>query len=132
MIGIERSEESGSGSFRGFEVGPIPRLLPHADANVCCSARFTGPFTGADVKLPNVCFKGAGFNPISANVAESGETPIIPGDISIDTAGFVRLSDCVVGDPSGITVTMSHGISVDGPRPNGAEQFVFAFDGEAF
>jgi cysteine-rich repeat protein len=122
LIPLEQSDLSGNGVFQGIELGPLPRSFPigGGTAAVCCNATISDD-AGTLVSLPDVCARPFDFQPISENVAEAGETPIIPATVSFDHPGTLHLSNCVSQDADGTMVNVGEGE---------VAQFLFAFHGQ--
>jgi hypothetical protein len=74
FLSLEFSEFSGNGEFEGFEIGPLSN---QGSPKVCCDAAYIDNLE-VRVSLPDVCWDCVGFAPISDNVAEEGETSLIP------------------------------------------------------
>jgi len=125
FIGL--ASPNGNSTFRESEVGPIPAALPDGHA-VCCDAVY---FDNLEtfVSLPNVCLTCSETAKIAENDAlKAIDLPaIIPASIPADTSGFVRLTNCVVGDdtdgilPIGDTTIATRSL----------QTFLFAFHGQA-
>jgi hypothetical protein len=120
FITTEFSEFSGNGRFQGSEIGPITFT---GSPKVCCDAAFIDNLE-VTVSLPDVCFDCVGFAPISDNVAEAGETSLIPPTTAVNSSGLLQLTNCTVQDPEGTTDRTSIGESSQ-------TQFIFAFHGQA-
>jgi hypothetical protein len=122
LIALESSPESGNGLFLGTEFGPVPRGLGMpGNPRVCCNASFTDDLSNA-ISVPDVCFQGVGFRPLTANAAEVGETPIIPGSVTLSSAVTLRLEHCISRDGDGTQVPLGSG---------DFRQFLFVFHGHA-
>ena len=125
VILIDVESAAGNGAFLDSEIGPIPRSFQRSNgtrAHVCCDVAYIDNIE-ARISLPDFCFDCVGFDPISDNVAEAGETSIIPPATTITTSGFLHMTNCIAAtsDPTA------------DPDLLGAdfEQFLFAFHGMA-
>jgi len=127
LLAIEASEDSGNGLFVGSEVGPVTRTFNLAGgdtAGVCCDVAYVDNVE-ARISLPDFCFNCVGFAPITSDLAEEGETAIVPPITTIDSSGFLHLTNCI---------TQQNDPSEGGPELLGSvnsDQFLFGFHGMA-
>jgi hypothetical protein len=106
----------------GAEIVPIAHPSAALDgAHVCCDVSFTDNLeTG--FSLPSFCFDCVGFAAIASNVANPGDTPLVPPTTAATSGGFVTLRNCRSGNFDGSTGNVGEG---------DFEQFLFAFHGQA-
>ena len=81
FLTVEFSDQSGNGRFQGSEIGPITFS---GSPKVCCDATFIDNLE-VQVSLPDVCFDCVGFAPISDNLAQEGETSLIPPTTAVNS-----------------------------------------------
>jgi len=120
FITVEFSEFSGNGDFEALEIGPVSS---QGSPKACCDAAYIDNLE-VRTSLPDVCFDCVGFAPISDNVAEEGETSLIPPTIAATTSGVLELTNCTALDPT-------HDTSDLLDLGDNDEQFIFAFHGQA-
>ena len=127
LLAIEFSADSGNGEFIGSEVGPLTRSFQLSDgtfARVCCNVAYVDNVESR-ISLPDFCFNCVGFAPITSALATEGESAIIPPITTINSPGFLHLTNCESQqvDPSdgGPTLLGSEN----------ADQFLFGFHGMA-
>jgi hypothetical protein len=122
LIGV--TFPGGNGAFFESEIGPIPALLP-GGAAACCDADVFDNLENF-VSLPDVCFTCTGFAPIADSVAiDEDDVSLIPPTTAVDSSGFLRLNNCLVGGSEGPNPI------ADGVGADGNPAFIFAFHGMA-
>jgi len=120
VITLTIEEAAGNGRFAEDELGPIRADLPDGN-HVCCNVTFTDNLE-ITTSLPDLCLECVGFNPISdLQAVAGGDASIIPPNTTIDSPGFVRLSNCEVLDVDGLVGEFSSDVA----------QFLFAVHGQA-
>jgi len=126
LLGIE--ELQGVGNF-GNEIGPMIKGNP----TVQCNATVYDNLENAR-SLPNVEFNCSGFAPIADKFIASGDTTtksILGPGIPLNSSGFVLLSNCTSSDEESLGCTQAGGRCTFGPNGENANQFLFAFHGQA-
>jgi hypothetical protein len=106
----------------GGEVHPITRASDALrGAHVCCSASVTDNLE-VTASVPDRCFDCVGFVAITPELADAGESALLPDALALASAGYVRLTGCQSASTGGGTALVGTG---------GIAQFLVALHGQS-
>jgi hypothetical protein len=121
FIGV--SVANGNGAFAASEIGPIPAGLSGGHAAEC-DAEYCDNKENC-TSINNLLLDCSTSLKIADNDALGNDpNSIIPKFVAADTAGFIRLTNCVIGTADGVG-------SIGDGDSNDQEAFIFAFHGMA-